>query len=78
MKSLPEAVAFQLHLGQETEAFGLTVALITDGLSGIVTSKDLFVEEKVVYTFCEGVFCEDRTNYLIQVYVLESPKFEGV
>ena len=55
MKSLPEAEVFDSLLGWETKASGLTVALITDGLSGIVASKDLFLKGKEVSTFWEGV-----------------------
>ena len=51
MKSLPKSEAFEPHLDVETEASGLAVALKTDGLLGIVASKDLFQKGKVVFTF---------------------------
>ena len=54
MKSLPKAEVFVSLLDCETRTFGLTVALKTDSLSGIVASKDLFLKGKVVSTFCEG------------------------
>ena len=54
MKSLPEAEVFVSLFDCETKASGLTMALITDSLSGIVASKDLFQKRKVVSTFCEG------------------------
>ena len=90
MKSLPWVEVFVSVLGTrefflvacETETFGLTMALRTDGLLGIVASKDLFQKGKVVSTFSEGgvvgFFRKNRTNYLVQVHVLESPQFEGV
>ena len=47
---MPETEACQTPFG-ETEAFGLTVALKTDDLSGVVASSDLFLKGKVVATF---------------------------
>ena len=42
----------------ETETFGLTMASITDGLLGIVASRDLFLEGKVG-SLKESTFTED-------------------